>query len=107
MQDRENPHTSKKTIDCLKEQFDSRLISRKTAIEWPARSPDMNPCDFYLWGKLKSSVYQNNPKTLEELKVNIETETKKISQIEINNVIDNFCKRIDKCFEKHGAHIEK
>jgi hypothetical protein len=35
---------------------------------WPPRSPDLNPCDFYLWGKLKSVVYANNPHDLEALK---------------------------------------
>lgn len=25
---------------------------------WPARSPDMNPQDFYLWGYLKALIYK-------------------------------------------------
>jgi hypothetical protein len=33
------------------------------------RSPDLNHCDFYLWGKLQS-VYANNPHDLEALKQN-------------------------------------
>ncbi|EFN75683.1 hypothetical protein EAI_05404, partial [Harpegnathos saltator] len=24
---------------------------------WPARSPDLNPLDFYFWGALKAIVY--------------------------------------------------
>jgi hypothetical protein len=35
---------------------------------WPPRSPDLNPCDFYLWGKLRNIVYANNPHDLEALK---------------------------------------
>ena len=107
MQDGATPHTSKRTIACLKEIFECRIVSRKTPIEWPARSPDLNPCDFYLWGNLKSKVYENHPKTLEELKEKIEIEIKSIAQSEINNVIDNFHKRIEKCFDKCGAHLEK
>jgi hypothetical protein len=38
---------------------------------WPPRSLDINPCDFYLWGKLKSVVYAKNPHDLEALKQNI------------------------------------
>jgi hypothetical protein len=30
-------------------------------------TPDLNPCDFYLWGKRKSVVYANNPHDLEAL----------------------------------------
>jgi hypothetical protein len=33
---------------------------------WPPRSLDRNPYDFYLWGKLKSVVYANNPHDLEQ-----------------------------------------
>jgi hypothetical protein len=28
---------------------------------WPACSPDLNPCDFYLWDTLKVKVYVNKP----------------------------------------------
>jgi hypothetical protein len=45
---------------------------------WPARSPDLNPCDFFFWGSLKGNVYNNNPRT-EELKENIRRETANIS----------------------------
>ena len=47
---------------------------------WPPRSPDLNPaCDYYLWGHLKSVVYNPIPSTIDELKANIEREIKKIS----------------------------
>jgi hypothetical protein len=36
----------------------------------PPRSPDLNPCAFYLWRKLKSVVYANNTRDLEALKQN-------------------------------------
>jgi hypothetical protein len=35
---------------------------------WPAGSPDLNLCDFYLWGNEKDKVYSNNPHTLDEIK---------------------------------------
>ncbi|EFN60466.1 hypothetical protein EAG_00004, partial [Camponotus floridanus] len=27
--------------------------------QWPPRSPDYNPCDFFLWGALKERIYFN------------------------------------------------
>jgi hypothetical protein len=27
---------------------------------WPPKSPDLNPCDFYLWEELKNVLYANN-----------------------------------------------
>jgi hypothetical protein len=35
------------------------------------RSPNLNPCDSYLWRKLRSVVYAKNPHALEALKENI------------------------------------
>jgi hypothetical protein len=44
---------------------EDRIISKDL---WPPRSPDLNPCDFYLWGRLKSVVHTNNTYDLEALK---------------------------------------
>jgi inhibitor of nuclear factor kappa-B kinase subunit alpha len=55
MQDSATAHTATYSIDVLSEVFEDRLISRRL---WPARSPDLNPCDFYLWGNLKDSVFK-------------------------------------------------
>ena len=33
--------------------FPGRLISLRGDVEWPARSPDLSPCDVFLWGYLK------------------------------------------------------
>jgi hypothetical protein len=52
--------------------FEGKLISRRL---WPKGSPDLNPCDFYLWGNLKNKVYSNNPHSLDELKHICETIT--------------------------------
>ncbi|KAJ4431225.1 hypothetical protein ANN_19822 [Periplaneta americana] len=50
-----------------------RWIGRRgSAAEFPPRSPDLTPPDFYLWGALKDKVYATKPQTLEELRVQIE-----------------------------------
>jgi hypothetical protein len=68
MQDGATAHTATYSKNVLNEVFENRLISRGL---WPARSPDLNPCYFYLWGNLKDKVYSNNPHTLVELMQNI------------------------------------
>ena len=56
---------------------------------WPARSPDLNPCDFHLWGHLKAVVYNPLPNTLEDLKANITREIKNIPKNVLNSVFLN------------------
>lgn len=50
MQDGAPAHTSGETIQLLEETFQDRLITQKCRVgmEWPARSPDLNPCDYFL-----------------------------------------------------------
>ena len=63
------PYTANMVLECLGDHLSTKFIDKK---KWPPRSPDLNPCDFYLWGYLKSVVYNPLPKTLDELKENIE-----------------------------------
>ena len=44
------------------------LISIRGNLEWPARSPDLTPCNFYLWPYLKFRVYVNRPRSLQDFK---------------------------------------
>ena len=41
----------------LNQHFANKWIGRGGPIAWPARSPDLNPLNFHLWGHLKSIVY--------------------------------------------------
>ena len=65
-------HTERAPMELLlREHFSGRLISLRGDLPWPARSPDLAPCDFFLWGYLKSIVYSDRPRTLAHLKTNI------------------------------------
>ena len=37
--------------------FGDRWMGHLGLVPWPARSPDLNPVDFFLWGHLKTLVY--------------------------------------------------
>ena len=52
-QDGATPHTTYIVQKWLYEEFSNRFVDKK---KWPPRSPDINPCDFYLWAYLKSIV---------------------------------------------------
>ena len=78
-QDGATAHTARETMTLLNECFPNHLISRFANIPWPPRSPDLAPCDLFLWGYLKSRVYVTNPTSLQELKNNIYSEMKELS----------------------------
>ncbi|GFU13004.1 DUF4817 domain-containing protein [Trichonephila clavipes] len=41
--------------------FGDRLISRFGPVNWPPRSCDLTPLDYFLWGYVKSLVYADKP----------------------------------------------
>ncbi|GFV82945.1 uncharacterized protein TNCV_1179601 [Trichonephila clavipes] len=64
-------HTARATIDLLKDTFGDRLISRFGPVNWPPRSWDLTPLDYFLWCYVKSLVYADKPQTLDHLEDNI------------------------------------
>ena len=57
MQDGALAHTSRMAMDWLAK----RQKSIKWDFVWPPCSPDLNPCDLYLWGFMKEEVWKKNP----------------------------------------------
>ncbi|KAJ4432200.1 hypothetical protein ANN_20816, partial [Periplaneta americana] len=50
------------------QMFPGCLISSHGDVPWPARSPDLAPCDFFLWVQLKAEVSKHRPRTLPDLR---------------------------------------
>ncbi|GFX30903.1 transposable element Tc3 transposase [Trichonephila clavipes] len=61
-QDGATCHTARAPIDLLKDTFGDRLISRFGPVNWPPRSCDLTPLDYFLWGYVKSLVYADKPR---------------------------------------------
>ena len=94
-------------LEVLREYFPDRLISLKNDLPWPAKSPDLAPCDFFLWGYLKSIVYTDRPRTLLHLKDNIRRAIADIG-LPVNmleRVEENFKKRVAQCIDNGGRHL--
>jgi len=52
-QDGATCHTANVTIDLLHSTFENRIISRNGDVNWPPRSCDLTPLDYFLWGAVK------------------------------------------------------
>ena len=51
----------------LNNVFPNRWIGRGGPVQWPPRSPDLTPMDFFIWGEMKCLVYETPIDTPEEL----------------------------------------
>ena len=66
----------------------------------------INPCDYFLCGYLKSKVYKPLPKTVDDLKANIQREVLKINTSTLESTFLNFSERCQLIVEKNGGHFE-
>ena len=66
-----------------------------TNLPWPPRSPDLTPCDYLLWGHLKSIAYKYEYRTIDDMK-------RKIKQACDEHLSTDVCERaVEKTPETH------
>lgn len=111
-QDGAPPHWHNAVREWLNVTLPDRWIGRKgpndrACYAWPPRSPDLTPCDFYLWGFIKDRVYVPPlPADLHELQNRIEAAVATITEDTLLNVWEELSYRLDVCRVTNGAHIE-
>ncbi|GFU18817.1 hypothetical protein TNCV_1085591 [Trichonephila clavipes] len=102
-QDGATCHTARATIDLMKDTFGDRLISRFGPVNWPPRSCDLTPLDYFLWGYVKSLVYADKPQTLDHLEDNIRRVIADIRPQMLEKVIENWTSRLDYIRARRGS----
>jgi hypothetical protein len=90
----------------------NRCIGRTGAadeecMEWPHRSPDLTPCDFFPWGYVKEHMFVPPlPLDIDELKLTVTAAVEAIDRNMLESVWDELDYRLDICRVTNGAHIE-
>lgn len=91
----------------LFEMFDDRWFRRLGPWDWPARSPDLTPLDFFLWGNIKERVYATQVPNKEELRQRVVNCFEDLDASEIRKATNiSTRKRFYKCLENNGGHFE-
>ena len=62
--------------------------------------------DFFLWGYLKERVYRNKPRTINDLKRNIEDQIRDISPEMFSNVMQSVLDRATQCKTENDGHLK-
>lgn len=107
-QDGAPPHYSINARAILDKQLAGRWIGRRGPIEWPARSPDLSVCDYWLWAYLRSQVYTNGEtfRSVADLRAKITEEIENIPMDMYRRAFKNFPKRLVQCVQNHGGLFE-
>lgn len=106
-QDGATCHTANDTIALLRETFDENIISRRGPVNWPPRSCDLTPLDYFLWGYVKSLVYVDKPETIEALEANITRAIRGIPADMLERVVENWTHRMNHLRVSRGQHLKE
>lgn len=105
-QDGAPPHYSLAVRNWLDQKFPGRWFGRRGPIEWPARSPDMTPPDFFLWGVMKDLVYRERPGTMDDLKQTIRDKFATLDEELCAKVCRSVPERLRNCILYEGEQFE-
>lgn len=98
MHDNARPHVAHVVRDYLNEVGIGTL-------DWPARSPDLNPIE-HLWDQLGTSIRRqlNPPRDLQELRTALEREWDQIPQVRVANLIRSMPRRVQDVIRARGGN---
>jgi len=100
------PHFALGVRAWLGQKFPGLWLGRRGPREWPARSPDLTPCDFFLWGWAKEEVYRAKPRTMEQLQDRIRNAITNVPYDFLQKTVDSIPGRLRKLVDAAGAYIE-
>ena len=98
-------HTSEAILDVLRPVFEDSIISCRTDVDWPPRSCDLTPLDYYLWGAVKDKCYADKPQTFDAIEDNIREAIGAIQLHTIDNVLKNWTDCVGHCMDSPGSHL--
>ena len=84
------------------------MIALNRPTEWPPRSPDLTPCDFFLWGYLKNKVYETPVRDLAEVRARITREVNGLRNNPgmVRRAVADMRRRCQTCIQRGGGHVE-
>lgn len=102
VQDSAPAHASQRVQDFLSQRIP--LYVPKDI--WPSNSPDLNPCDFWMWGVVEQKSNSTTPANVSDLKKAIRKAVSTIDQDEARRACSAFRRRLERVRDADGGHIE-
>lgn len=106
-QDGAPAHNTNEVQDCLDEIFGDRWIGLWGPHEWPPRSPDLTPLDFYLWSRIRDLCYLTPATTREDMMERVRAAFATITPRELARVRRHNLRRLQCLVRQQGGHIEQ
>lgn len=101
------PHAAVVVRNHLHATYPDKWIGRGGPIPWPARSPDLTPLDFFLWGHVKQLVYAQEPATPGHLRQLITEACRSVSPEMLQRARRSLQHRAQLCIDHGGRQFEQ
>ena len=80
--------------------------NNNAVLEQPPYSPDLAPCDFFLFPKLKEVIKETRFQDLEAIKTAIARELQAIPEESFLECVEAWQRRLEKCIRAQGDYFE-
>lgn len=100
------PHTARIVQRYLNNRFPNAWIGNNGPVEWPTRSPCLNPLDYFLWGYTKNKVYYRPTDNILELRERTTDCINSINPDIVRAAVDDMAWRITACIRQNGGHFQ-
>lgn len=100
-------HNARVVRDYLDTRFPNSWMGTFGPVQWPPRSPSLNPLDYYLWGHLKDIVYSSPTNNIDHLRQKILAAFESVQQRTLQKAVDQMTDRINLCIENQGRTFEQ
>ncbi|XP_058810115.1 uncharacterized protein LOC131675223 [Phymastichus coffea] len=108
MHDGAPAHTAVNVRNYLDQVYGSHWIGNNGPVRWPARSPDLNPLDYFYWGTSKEAVYHNGGlNDPNDMIQRIQHHAQYLEPEKIHAATHQIRRRSILCIQQQGGHFEQ
>lgn len=106
-QDGAPAHNSGVVVEFLNNHFPGKWLGTNGPFSWPARSPDLTPMDFFVWGYLKDELYKARYNTVADMTTRVRQILYGIHHNILNKAVNDVFRRSNACIYTDGGHFEQ
>ena len=101
-QDGATCHTARPTIDLIKKHCTNLTYPN----QWPPNSPDLNPCDYFLWGAVERMSNETGHSNRKSLIAAIKSVHRRLKRSQVQTACSRFRRRVEMVIAADGGFIE-
>jgi hypothetical protein len=104
-QDGAPAHTAETPVNFLNRKCGTHRIGKGGEHDWPAGSPDLSVCDYWLWNILLRHINACETKIKEQMKTAIREACAGVSAQKCQDVFLGFHRRLEECITNNGGQV--